>query len=134
MDKQAFSVVASAIHKSYLHQRRGDNHCAICGNAKEPLAFHVLEKTYKQGDDISSEFVLMSEYNNRLSGVFPVCIRCSPACHKCGLPIPTERVTEFGISVNAHEGCGVCEHMHFNLFIEAIKKRLFGQGRFKDRG
>lgn len=134
MDRQVFAGMASALYNSYLHQHRGNNRCAICGDVKGPLAFHVLEKSYKQGEDTCPGFVPMSEHAGRLSGVFPVCIRCSPACRKCGLPILTERVTEFGISIGAHGGCGVCEHMHWNLFIEVLRKRLLGLGRFKRRG
>jgi hypothetical protein len=134
MDEQgraAIAGIAAVLHKSYLHQKRGDTTCAICGATTKPLAFHVLEKSYTNGDAAAPGFVPMSESMGRVSGVFPVCVKCSPACRKCRLPISTERVIEFGISVDAHKGCGVCEHMHLSVFIEVLWKRLLGHGRFK---
>jgi hypothetical protein len=134
MDRQALAGIASALHKSYLHQDRGDTPCAICGATTKPLAFHVLEKSYTQGEETAPGFVPMSESAGRLSGVFPVCIKCSPACLKCHLPISTEQLVEFGIAVGAHEGCGICEHMHWSVFIEVLWKRSLGLGRFKRQG
>jgi hypothetical protein len=129
--RAAIAGIAKVLHKSYLHQNRGDAACAICGATAMPLAFHVLERSYVQGEAEARGFIPMSEYMNRISGVFPVCIKCSPACRKCSLPIWTERVIEFGINVDAHKGGGVCEHMHFTVFIEVIWKRLLGLGRFR---
>jgi hypothetical protein len=126
--------MASVLREFYLHKNRGDIPCSICGATTKPLAFHVLEKSYAQGEETVPGFVPMSEYMGRLSGVFPVCIKCSPACRKCRLPISTERVIEFGIAVGAHKGNGVCEHMHWSVFIEVLWKRSIGLGRFKRQG
>jgi hypothetical protein len=135
MDKQqALAVIASALGKSYLHQNRGDTPCSICGATTKPLAFQVLKRSYEQGEDTAPGFVPTSRSRGGLSGVFPVCINCSPACRKCHLPISTERVVEFGIAVGAHAGCGICEHMHLSVFSEALWKRSLGLGRFKREG
>jgi|ERR1035441_1524731 hypothetical protein len=132
MNKQeALTGSASALHESYFHRASDDNSCAICGAASTPLAFHVLEKSYSQGETPAAGFVAMSEYSGQLSGAFPVCMGCSPPCRKCRLPISAECVVEFGIKVGAHYGNGVCEHMHLGIFFDVLRKRLFGLGRFK---
>jgi hypothetical protein len=129
--RAAIAGIAAVLHKSYLHRDCGDTTCAVCGAATIPLAFHVLEKSYPNGGQAVSGFVPMSESRGRVSGVFPVCVKCSPPCRKCLLPIPTEAVIEFGISVDAHKGCGVCGHMHLSVFLEVLWKRTVGHGRFK---
>jgi hypothetical protein len=66
----------------------------------------------------------------RISGSFPVCINCVPVCVKCGFAIPSEKVLEYGFSVDARLGNGACQHMNFKYFIAAIFKRFFQIGRF----
>lgn len=132
MDKQEmFRGVAFALHQSYLHRASDENRCAICGTPNTPLAFHVLEKAYPQGEVPAAGFVPMSESSGRLRGAFPVCATCSPPCRKCKLPITAEEVVEFGLQVDAHYGNGVCQHMHFSIFIDVLRKRMFGLGRFR---
>src|SRR5579863_8014179 len=100
MNKQeALKGIASALRESYFHRASDDNRCAMCGAASTPLAFHVLEKSYAQGETPAAGFVAMSEYSGQLSGAFPVCTRCSPPCRKCRLHISGESVVEFGIKV-----------------------------------
>jgi hypothetical protein len=66
----------------------------------------------------------------RISGVFPVCVKCAPVCNTCGLSMPTERVLEFGTENGAATGNGICNHFHFDFLVAVIFKRIFEVGRF----
>jgi hypothetical protein len=119
--------------ESYRHRAAGDAACALCGNTTRPLAFHMLEASFSEGNQTPDGFVPMSASRGRVSGSFPICNVCSPPCKKCGLPVPTEKVLELGYRLKARSGNGVCQHIQFGLFLSAILKRLFGIGRFGRR-
>ncbi len=81
---------------SYKHRIEKDCACAICGKANVPLAFHMLEASFNEGDNLPESFVPMSASRGRIRGSYPICTSCAPACKKCQLPIPTEKVMELG--------------------------------------
>lgn len=128
----SFNAIAGQLKKDFMHRVSEDCSCAVCGAASRPLAFHVLHRSYAQNASTPKGFVPMSMSMGAVRGSFPVCDGCAPACSNCGLPIATERVLEFGKSVGANTGNGVCsQHIHFGEFAKAIFKRAFKIGRFK---
>ena len=120
-----------ALLDSYKH-RNGEGHaCVMCGSTSNPLAFHVFERYFNDGDALPAGFVKLSSARGRIKGSYPVCIGCAPPCPKCNLPIPTEDVLEFGETIDTKYGLGICQHMHLGLFLQAVYKRIFKVGRFK---
>ena len=127
-----FDAIAQQLKKDFMHRVSDDCSCAVCGATSRPLAFHVLQRSYSQSTSTPKGFVAMSMSMDAVRGTFPVCNHCSPACSSCELPIATERVLEFGKSVDANTGNGVCrQHIHFGEFFKALFKRAFRIGRFK---
>lgn len=118
---------------SYKHRIDKDCSCAICGKTKVPLAFHVLEAEFNEGVTLSRGFVPMSASRGRIRGSYPLCDSCAPPCRKCNLPIPTERVLDYGHNIGASNGNGICQHIKFGQFFLAITKRIFKLGRFGKR-
>lgn len=117
--------------ESFKHRTEPGTSCALCGLDSRPLAFHMLEASFTEGDHLPTNFVPMSASNGRVRGSFPICNKCAPACHKCQLPIPTERVLELRHRLGASTGNGICQDMQLGLFVQAIFKRLFKIGRFR---
>ena len=115
---------------SYKHRIEKDCACAICGKANTPLAFHMLEASFNEGDKLPQSFIPMSSSRGRVRGSYPICISCAPACNKCQLPIPTEKVMELGYKLHAQTANGICQHVQIGLLFTAIFKRLFRIGRF----
>jgi hypothetical protein len=107
-----------------------DSACALCGKTNAPLAFHMLESSYNEGDNLPKSFVPMSASRGRVRGSFPICTSCAPACKKCQLPIPTEKVLELGHMLHAKTGNGICQHVQMKLLFSVMLKRLFKIGRF----
>ena len=127
-----FDAIAQQLRKDFMHRASDDSSCVICGSSTRPLAFHILERSYSQGVITPTGFVAMSMSMGAVRGAFPICDRCAPACGSCGLPIATERALEFGKSVGASTGNGVCrQHMHFAEFFKALVKKALRLGRFK---
>jgi len=89
---------------SYKHRIEKDCACAICGKANAPLAFHMLESSFNEGEKLPQSFVPMSSSRGRVRGSYPICTCCAPACKKCQLPIPTEKVMELGYNLHAKNG------------------------------
>ncbi len=128
----AFDTLAQQLKKDFMHRMSDDCSCAVCGAPSLPLAFHVLQRSYSQNTSTPKGFVPMSMSMGAVRGAFPVCNQCAPACSSCELPIATERVLEFGKSVNANIGNGVCrQHIHLGEFSKALVKRALRIGRFK---
>ncbi|MDN7138601.1 hypothetical protein J6J34_10295 [Pseudidiomarina sp. 1ASP75-14] len=118
---------------SYKHRIEKGCACAICGKEKLPLAFHILEASFSEGEKLPKSFVPMSSSRGRVRGSYPICFSCAPACKKCQLPIPTEKVMEFGHKLHAQTGNGICQHVQMRLLLSAIFKRLFKIGRFGNK-
>jgi len=118
---------------SYKHLIEKDCACAICGKSNAPLAFHMLEASFNEGDKLPEPFVPMSSSRGRVRGSYPICSSCAPACKKCQLPIPTENVMELGHKLHANTGNGICQHVQMGLLFSAIFKRLFKIGRFSGK-
>ena len=115
---------------SYKHRSEKDCVCAICGKTNTPLAFHMLEASFNEEDNLPKSFVPMSSSRGRVRGSYPICSSCAPACKKCQLPIPTEKVMELGHKLHVKTGNGICQHVQIGLLFAAIFKRLFKIGRF----
>jgi hypothetical protein len=115
---------------SYKHRIENGCSCSICGKANIPLAFHMLEASFDEGAKLPTSFVPMSASRGRIRGSYPICNSCAPACEKCQLPLPTEKVMEHGHKLNANTGNGICQHIQMGLLFSAIFKRLFKIGRF----
>jgi hypothetical protein len=118
---------------SYKHRDGEGSACAICGNTSRPLAFHVLGDTFDETSNIPDIFVPMSSSMGKVKGSYPICNYCAPACKKCGLPLPTEKVLEYGHNLSAKPGLGLCAHIKWGLFFSALFKRLFKIGRFGNK-
>ena len=118
---------------SYKHRTEKGCACAICGKVNVLLAFHVLEASFNEGDNLPQSFVPMSASRGRIRGSYPVCTSCAPVCKKCQLPIPTEKVMGLGHKLHARTGNGVCQHIQMGLLFSAIFKRLFKIGRFSNK-
>ncbi len=116
--------------ESYKHRTIDACHCSLCGKANTPLAFHMLEASFDEGAKLPTSFVPMSASRGRIRGSYPICNSCAPACKKCQLPVPTEKVMEHGHKLNANTGNGICQHIQIGLLFSAVFKRLFGVGRF----
>lgn len=129
MDNYRESIRKSLL-ESYKHRIETQCSCSMCGKKNLPLAFHMLEASFVEGADFPSSFVPMSSSFKVVHGSYPICISCAPKCKKCGLPVPSEKIMEFGHQLNADYGNGMCEHIQFGLFISALFKRLFKIGRF----
>lgn len=129
-----FDAIAQQLKNDFMHRASNDYSCAVCGSVSHPLAFHVLQRSYSQGTTTPKGFVAMSMSMGAVRGAFPVCNRCAPACSSCGLPIATEQALEFGNSLGANTGNGVCrQHIHFGEFFKALFKKAFHLGRFKSQ-
>ena len=118
---------------SYKHRLEPNAHCALCGNTTHPLAFHILEGSLNEGIQFPKGFFPMSVSNGRIRGSFPICDCCAPPCKKCKLPIPREKVLEFGYRTGAQKGIGICYDINIRVFATAIFKRFFKLGRFENR-
>ena len=118
--------------KSYMHRMATDCSCSTCGNNTRPLAFHILEKSFPQDTALPASFVPMSKSMGQVRGAFPICTACVPPCTKCNLPIPTERVLEYGHKESSRVGNGVCRHFRATGFLSALFKKSLGIGRFKN--
>tara|TARA_R110002095_G_scaffold66742_4_gene56661 strand:+ start:872 stop:1273 length:402 start_codon:yes stop_codon:yes gene_type:complete len=118
---------------SYKHRVESNCGCAVCGNTTKPLAFHMLETAFNEADALPSIFTAMSSSRGRIRGSYPICNSCAPACKKCQLPIPTEKVMELGHKLSAHTGSGICKDIKFGLLFSALFKRLFKIGRFGNK-
>lgn len=121
----------AALIESYKHRAGDGASCALCGATSLPLAFHALEASFDEGSATPNGFVPMSASRGRVRGSYPLCTKCAPPCSKCQLPRPSERILEFGYKLGAKQGIGMCEHIQFGLFVQALFKRLFGLGRFR---
>lgn len=126
-----YDPIAQQLKKDFMHRVSDDSSCAVCGANLRPLAFHMLRKSYSQNASTPKGFVAISMSMGSVRGAFPVCNQCAPACPRCGLPIPTEKTLEFGESVGANVGNGVCRHIQIVEYIKALTKRAFHIGRFK---
>lgn len=126
---------------SYRPRAAEGTQCSRCGDTQGPFSFHVLEFSADL-DRVPEKGVVMakSDVGERAGarGSFPLCTRCVPVCRKCGLPVPTERVLEFGFTLKRSlpgvfvaSGRGVCEHIRWGLFLVALVKRALGLGRFR---
>lgn len=115
---------------SYKYRLEKNCSCAICEKTNIPLAFHMLEASFNEGDNLPKSFVPMSSSRGRVRGSYPICSSCVPACKKCQLPMPTEKVMELGHKLNAITGNGLCQHIQIGLLFSAIFKRIFKIGRF----
>jgi hypothetical protein len=124
-------AIAGQLKKDFMHRVSDDTSCAVCGANLRPLAFHTLQKSYSQNSNTPKGFVPVAMSMGSVRGAFPVCNQCAPACSRCGLPIPTEKTLEFGKSVGANVGNGVCRHIHIVEYIKTLTKRAFHIGRFK---
>lgn len=118
---------------SHKHRIEKECSCSICGKANIPLAFHVLEASFDEGSTLPTSFVPMSASRGRIRGSYPICNFCAPACKKCQLPVPTEKVMEQGHKLNANTGNGICQHLQMGLLFSAVFKRLFKIGRFGNK-
>jgi len=118
---------------SFKHRIENGCACALCGNTALPLAFHMLEASFNDGAELPDNFVPMSSSMGRTRGSYPICNSCAPACKKCQLPIPTEKVLELGHELNAKTGNGICQDIQIGLLFSALLKRLFKMGRFGNK-
>lgn len=118
------------LFESYKHRIIKDCACTICERADTPLAFHILETSFGEGETLPSSFVPMSASRGRVRGSYPICDSCAPACKKCQLPIPTEKIMELGFKLHAQTGNGICQHIQMRLLFSGLFKRLFKIGRF----
>jgi hypothetical protein len=118
---------------SYKHKIEKDCACAMCGKTNTPLAFHMLEASFNEGEKLPKSFVPMSSSRGRVRGSYPICSSCAPACKKCQLPIPTEKIMELRMTLHAKTANGICQHVHMGLLFCAIFKRLFKIGRFASK-
>ncbi len=117
---------------SYRHRIEKGCTCAKCGKSNTQLAFHILEASFNEGANFPTSFVPMSSSRGRVKGSYPICASCAPACKKCNLPIPTEKVMELGYTLHTKTGNGICQHVQLGLLFSALFKRLFRIGRFSN--
>lgn len=130
---RTMEAIAQRLRSAFMHRMSKDISCARCGDNSRPVAFHILEKWYSPNAATPKGFVPMSASLGTVRGSFPICDRCAPPCSKCYLPVPSERVIEFGLSIGANIGNGLChDHIHWVNFIQVIFKRAFKIGRFKE--
>lgn len=128
---EAREQLRSGLQDSYRHRDVQGAACALCGREQVPLALHVLEVSVRANSPTPPGFLAMSESRGRVLGSYPVCRSCAPACKQCQLPVPREKVLEFGHQRDAQTGRGVCsEHIHWGTFAAALVKKAFGIGRF----
>lgn len=128
---EAREQLRSGLRDSYRHREVQGAACALCGREQVPLALHVLEASVNANTPTPPGFLAMSESRGRVLGSYPVCEQCAPACRQCQLPVPREKVLEFGHRRDARTGRGVCsEHIHWGTFAGALVKKTFGVGRF----
>ena len=113
------AIAVQPMMKDFKHRSSDDTSCAVCGANLRPLAFQMLQKTYSQDAGTPKGFVATAMSMGSVRGAFPVCNQCAPACSRCGLPIPTEKTLEFGKTVGAVIGNGVCRHIHAVEYIKA---------------
>jgi len=125
--------IRQALLDSYKHRIEKDCACALCGKENIPLAFHILESSFDEGSKMPLFFVPMSSSRGRVRGSYPICNSCAPACNKCQLPIPTDKVMEFGYKLRVETANGICQHIQMRLLLLAIFKRVFRIGRFGNR-
>lgn len=120
------NAIREALRESYLHRKAQDCACAICGGRDGELAFHVLEKSVKEGTELPGGFVPMSVSMGFVKGSFPVCSKCAPPCSSCKLPIDSPVVLRYGVSVGARLGVGYCrDHVHWRYVLPALVSKLF---------
>jgi len=119
--------------ESYKHRISKDSSCAACKKTSVPLAFHVLQKSLYNTRVFPDGFVPMSGRGERISGCYPVCTECSPACKVCALPIITRKVREYCTSSNANYGVGVCEHIHPLMDLKELLFKLFNPKAIKTK-
>lgn len=132
MDANSRNAIAELLIKDSMHKVNDGKVCSICGDNVRPLAFNMLRKGYPEHAVPPKEFVPMAISYGSVKGAFPVCNKCAPPCKICGLPIPKEKVLEYGNSIGATIGNGLCtNHIHWQEFAAAILKRIFKLGRFK---
>lgn len=128
---EAREQLRSGLRDSYRHRDVQGAACALCGREQVPLALHVLEVSVNANTPTPPGFLAMSESRGRVLGSYPVCARCAPACKQCQMPVPREKVLEFGHRRDARTGNGVCsEHIHWGTFAAAFVKKALGIGRF----
>lgn len=125
-----FNGIGRQFNKNYKHRMSDDTACAVCGTHFRPLAFHALQKSFPQNSSTPKGFVATSLSMGLVQGAFPVCNQCAPACSRCGLPILTEKILEFGRLNGANVALGVCRHVHIVEYLKALTKRALRIGRF----
>jgi hypothetical protein len=134
MDADSRNAIAELLIKDSMHKVNNGKVCSICGDAVRPLAFNMLRNAYPEHVLPPKEFIKMAISYRSIKGVFPVCDKCAPPCKICGLPIPKEKVLEYGYSIGATIGNGICKnHFHVQEFITLILKRIFKLGRFRTK-
>ncbi len=126
MNKDFREQIRHVLMESYKPQMNENIACAICGKKGIPLSFHMVEKSYYNTNTFHKGFVPMSACGERISGVFPICTDCAPACKKCGLPKYNNKIARLAKECEAHAGCGICDHIQWGLFLKAIIKKIFG--------
>lgn len=131
---EAREQLRAGLHDSYRHRLVPGTACALCRREPVPLALHVLEASIDAHTPTPPGFLAMSEARGRVLGCYPLCNRCAPACSRCQLPVPSEKVLEFGHRCGAQSGRGVCsEHIHWGTFVAALFKKALRIGRFARR-
>ena len=119
-------AIREALLQSYKHRLADGDTCAICGDSDRPLAFHVLEKSIKDGEAMPIGFVPMSASMGYVTGSFPLCTKCAPPCSSCKLPIDSPAAHRFGKSVQARLGVGWCrDHIHWRYVLSALVSKIF---------
>lgn len=120
------AAIRESLLQSYKHRIEDGCKCAICGATDTPLAFHVLEKSIKEGELAPTGFVPMSASMGYVRGSFPLCKKCAPPCSSCKLPIDSPVARRFGQSVQAKLGVGHCrEHIHWKYVLGALISKIF---------
>lgn len=109
--------IANSIYESHKHRKPDGTPCSICGVSTRAVASHIIK--FCQDEEITDEY---GTHHALVSGGYPICDVCAPACSKCQLPIVTSEVKKLfkKIEKEAEEkeagsviswGIGRCEHI-----------------------
>lgn len=115
--------------------------CAICGNTTGPFSLHLIEYDVQGPESVETGVPMSRRQRGKTTentrGSLPICTKCAPACKKCGLPLPTEKVLDYLESLkrgsdsrSIRAGLGYCQDFHFGFLLQALWKRIFRLGRF----
>lgn len=102
------------------HRDSGGYACALCHNSERDLAFNLLMRSYGKTEKFDDAFVPITAEKDSIRGSFPLCTVCAPSCHKCGLPVATQRVLAFGVGKKAEVGEGICPGHGLREFARAL--------------